>query len=261
MKFAQQYGPWALVTGASSGIGEQFARELARRGLHVVLVARRAERLQAVAAEIERAHGVRTQVLTHDLAVPGATGALRDQLAEHDLGMVVHAAGVGRSGPHLSHDLDEHRKMLELNCGSVLEMTHAFVPALKERGRGAFVLLGSVIGYTGVPWSSHYAATKAFVLSLGEGLQVELADTGVDVVVSAPGPTRTGFFEAADMQAGMAVAPLTVVRGTLSRLHTRRIVLPDWMARLIRAAMSTAPRWIGVRIMARIMGSMARHAP
>ncbi len=255
MTVTSTYGPWAVVTGASSGIGRALALALAEAGLDVVLVARREDRLAELGAQIGR-RGRSVRVLALDLTRDGAVEEVAARTADLDVGLLVHAAGVGWGGPHEGLALDRHRQMLDLNCRATLELAHRFHPRLAARGRGGVVLLASVVGFTGVPWSAHYAATKAYVLSLGEGLAREWGRHGLDVTVAAPGPTATEFFELAGMSASSASTPEEFARVTVARLGRRGVLLPDWLGFWIRAAMSTAPRWLGVRIMERVMGGM-----
>ena len=159
--FRGRYGPWAVVTGASSGIGRVCALELVSRGLNVVLVARRGSELEALATEI----------------TVGAGNEAR----------VVAAAGFGASGVFLERDPTEDLSMLNLNCAAVLVQSRHFGERFVRRGRGGLVLFGSLVGFQGAPNAANYAGTKAYVQTLAEGLHVELAPRGVDVLVSAPG--------------------------------------------------------------------------
>lgn len=260
MSLNRRYGPWAIVTGASSGIGRALALELARAGLDVVIVARREDRLEALGAELA-AMGRGHLVLALDLTSEDAVEHLVSRTADLDVGLVVHAAGFGLGGSHEAHPIEAHLRMRDLNCRVTLELAQRFRPRLAARGGGGLVLVASVIAFTGVPWSAHYAATKAYVMSLGEGLQVEWAAQGLDVTVLAPGPTATEFFEVASMSASAASTPEEVARTAVARMGRRGVVLPDWLGFWIRVAMSTAPRWLGVRIMGRIMGGMTGRSP
>lgn len=256
MTLTHRYGPWALVTGASSGIGRATALELGRAGLDLVLVARRADRLAEVADALV-AMGRRAHVLPLDLTAPDAVATLQENTADLDVGLVVHAAGFGISGPHEDTPLDAHLAMLDLNVRTTLEIAYRFQPRLRARGRGGLVLYASVIAFTGVPWAAHYAATKAYVLSLAEGLDVEWRCHGLDVTAIAPGPTATEFFERASMTAGATATPEEVAHTTVRRLGRRSVVLPDRLGWTIRTSLWMAPRWLAVRIMGRIMGGMA----
>lgn len=253
---AESYGPVALVTGASAGLGRETALALARKGLDVVLVARRADRLEEVAAQI-RKEGRTATVIPRDLTEPGAIEQLVADVAHFDIGLVAPAAGFGHGGPHEAASLERHLQMLDLNCRAPLELVHRLLPRLKDRRRSAVLLYGSAIGFTGVPWAANYAATKAYIIALGEGLQVELAPHGVDVTVIAPGPANTEFFGVAGMTAGAAANPVKVAHHSLAAIGQRRSVMPDWIGWAIRWSLRTAPRWLAVRIVGRVMAGMA----
>jgi short-subunit dehydrogenase len=157
------------VTGASSGIGEQFARVLAEAGLDLVLVARRTERIEKLAEELRGSHGVAVEPLTLDLCEPDFLGPLVRACEGKEIGLVVSNAGIGAKG--LCHEArrEELTEVLHANCRAPLLLAHAFAPALIERGRGGLLLTGSIEGFVGFPYSAAYAATKAFVTSFGEG--------------------------------------------------------------------------------------------
>lgn len=190
-KFAHRYGPWALVTGASSGIGTGFAEELASRGLNLVLSARRVDRLDALAARLEADHAVATRVVPGDLADPAEPARLAAACADLDVGLVVSNAGFGLKGPHEGNDPAAMTEMLMVNCNAPFQLAHAFVPRLRARGHGGLLLVSSIEGLMGCPYSTAYSASKALVIALGEGLWGELAGSGVDVVTVCPGATES----------------------------------------------------------------------
>lgn len=193
LKLRERYGDWAVVTGASAGIGAEFARALAREGISSVLVARRADRLEELAAELERNWSVKTRVVQADLARPEGPTAVVDAVADLEIGLLVNNAGVGYAGRFERQDLSRLRDMITLNCLVPVELTHRLVPSMIERGRGAVVIVGSAAGRQPIPFLGVYAATKSFDNLLGEALWVELADRGVDVTVLMPGPVATEF--------------------------------------------------------------------
>ncbi|MEM6288990.1 MAG: SDR family NAD(P)-dependent oxidoreductase [Bacteroidota bacterium] len=250
-----RYGSWAVVTGASSGIGLAFAEALARQGLKLVLVARR----EAALADLAGRLGVETRIVPADLGTEAGLAAVEQATADLEVGLLVASAGFGTSGPFAEADLDAEVAMLDVNVRAVLRQAHHFGQRFAARGRGGIVLLGSLVGFQGTPFAAHYAATKAYVQTLGEALCVELAPRGVDVVVSAPGPVRTGFAEAADMEMGAALAPEAVVGPTLAGLGRRQTVRPGWLTKVLGAGLATVPRWGKVRIMERVMGGMTAH--
>jgi short-subunit dehydrogenase len=185
----------ALVTGASSGIGAALARRLARDGMHLGLVARRTDRLEALAEELRAAHRIEADVLPTDLARPGAVAALVEELGRRDLDVdwLVNNAGYGTLGPFhtlpIAGELDE----VALNVEAVAELTGRLLPAMVRRRRGVVMNVASVGAYLPTPTMATYTATKAFVLSFSEAIAVELADTGVRVLCVCPGVTRTEF--------------------------------------------------------------------
>lgn len=257
-----RYGPWAVVTGASDGIGRAFAVELAAHGLNLVLVARRGDRLCALADELAQRHGTRTRVLTLDLAEHGALDALRAASDDLDVGLLVAAAGYGSSGPLVASELSTELEQLQVNVGAVLAQCWHFGGLFAARGRGGIVLMSSVVAFQGVPMSAHYAATKAYVQSLAEALRQELRPSGVDVIASAPGPVATGFAAKARLHMARAATPEVVARATLAALGRRATVRPGGLAKLLGWSLATAPRGLRVLVMGRIMAGMAlAHRP
>lgn len=256
---ARHYGPWAVVTGASDGIGQAFARHLAAGGLHLVLVARRESLLQALAAEIRRDHGVQCRVLALDLADREAARRLDEASADLDVGLLVAAAGFGTSGPLLDADLAVETGMAELNCLSVLAQAWHFGARFARRGRGGVVFMSSLLAFQGTPRAAHYAATKAYVQSLAEGLRVEWAPLGVDVVASAPGPIRSGFAARADLQMAQSQPADVVARVTMQALGRRTTVRPGWLSKVLGWSLALLPRWGQVRVIAQVMKGMTAH--
>ncbi len=256
----RQYGSWAVVTGASDGIGRAMAEELASQGLNLVLVARRVERLQSVADVVSQRHGIQTRVLALDLGQRGTLDALAAATADLDVGLLAAAAGYGSTGPLVESDLAQELDQLQVNAGAVLAQCWHFGRLFASRGRGGIVLLSSVVAFQGTPSSANYAATKAYVQSLAEALQHELKACGVDVLASAPGPVATGFASRAGMQMARAAAPDVVARATLAALGRRGTVRPGWLAKVLGWSLATAPRSFRVVIMGRIVGGMRKAA-
>jgi short-subunit dehydrogenase len=256
---ARRFGPWALVTGASDGIGRAFARHLAAEGLHLVLVARRGVALQALAEELNQAHGVHSRVLALDLAAPDALPQLAEATADLELGLLVAAAGFGSSGPLLEAALDDELGMVDLNCRAVTAQAWHFGRRFAAQRRGGLVLMSSLLAFHGTPRAAHYAATKAYVQSLAEGLRVEWAPLGVDVIASAPGPVRSGFEARADMQMAQALPPEVVARVTMQALGRRTTVRPGWLSKLLGWSLATLPRAGRVRVMTQVMKGMTAH--
>lgn len=226
--FINRYGPVAVVTGASSGIGRSFARQLAARGLNLVLVARRIDRLEALAEELRHAHGRTVRVSAIDLSEPSAAEQVLDATADLDVGLVISNAGFGFKGEHAANDPKGMTDMLMVNCNVPMLLAHGFIPRLRQRGRGGLLFTSSVEGLIGCPYSTAYSASKALVNSLGEGLWAELSPDGIDVLTICPGATDT---EAAALQ---GIDPSTL----------QNVMSPDEVARLALDNLSNGPTLI-----------------
>jgi uncharacterized protein len=255
----ERYGPWAVVTGASDGIGRACARELATAGLHLVLVARRQAQLETLAAELRAQHDVDVVVVVADLSTQGGVLAVTEATAPRDVGLLVAAAGYGTSGDFVDATLDDELAMLDVNCRAVVALAHEFGRRFVTRGRGGLVLFSSLLAFQGVPRAANYAATKAYVQALAEGLRLELAPRGVDVLASAPGPVATGFAARASMTMSFAQTPEEVARGTLAALGRWGTVRPGRLAKLLEASLKLLPRWGRVRMMGVVMRGMTRE--
>jgi hypothetical protein len=239
----ERYGDWALVTGASAGIGVEFARALAKDGVSVVLAARREEPLRALAAELEKAHGVAARVVACDLATPEGVRQCLAGVDGLDLAILVNNAGVGYAGRFDKQTPERLAAMVQLNCAAPVALTAALLPKLRARGRGAVIFTGSVAGCQPLPLHALYAATKSFDNLLGEALWAELRGSGVDVLVLEPGVTETEFQQAAGEIAHAGESPAKVVRTALRALgHQPSVVsgLGNWL--LANAAMRLLPR-------------------
>jgi short-subunit dehydrogenase len=262
--FNRRYGPWALVTGASSGIGEHFCRELAGRGLDlVVITARRASLLRGLAEDLRAAHGIRVEVAAIDLAQPGGVDALLVACEERDIGLVVSNAGFGLKGYHhdqRSQDLDA---MVALNCRAPMLLAHAFVPRLIRRSRGGLLFTASIEGFVSFPFSAAYAATKAFVVSLGEALSVELANNDVDVLVLAPGSTDTNAPISQGIDRSQLIGlmqPSEVAARALAQLGRRPVFVPGWANRALIGLLRALPRRAAVRLAGAGMRRAIEHS-
>lgn len=255
-----RFGPWAVVTGASDGIGRAFAEQLAEAGLHLVLVARGAPRLEALAAQLRAAHHVEVEVVAVDLSTAEGVEALLARNVGREVGLLVAAAGFGGAGPFLAAPLDEALNMVDLNCRAVVQLCHRFGADLVARGGGGIILLSSIVAFQGAPQAATYGATKAFVQSLAEGLAVELGPAGVSVLAAAPGPVRSGFAARARMVMGATVSPEVVARGSLAALARGGTTRPGALSMLLGWSLALLPRPLRVRLMAQIMGGMVRPA-
>jgi uncharacterized protein len=255
----RRHGAWAVVTGASDGIGRAFATQAAAAGLNVVLVARREAVLRELAAQLTAEHAVETRVIAADLAEPRSVTALAEQCSSLDVGLLVAAAGFGTSGAFIDAPLDDELSMIAVNCGAVAQLCHHFGARFAAQKRGAIVLLSSIVAFQGVARAANYAATKAYVQSLAEGLGVELAPYGVTVLSCAPGPVHSGFASRANMTMGATVSAHTVARDSLAALGSKGTLRPGLLSKLLGWSLALLPRWARVRVMTKIMTGMTRR--
>ena len=245
-----------LVTGASSGIGAEFARRFAERGSDVVLVARRGERLEELAAEIRRARpGIEVTCVVADLARPRPGAALRSELAGRGItvGSLVNCAGLGAAEPFLESDAGTIHRQIDVNVSALTDLTATFLPDLVARGDGALINVASLTAYLPVPRMAVYGATKAYVLSFTEALAYELRDTGVRVFALSPGPTRSEFYSSSGTdEAGTSFeSPGDVVATALRTLDSRNgapSVVSGRRNRLQAAIVGALPRRLVLRI-------------
>ena len=206
--FAVRYGPWALVAGASEGVGSAYAHALAARGLNVALLARRKEVLDDVASAIRTASGVETRTLAVDLAGPDAAAIVLDAMSGLDIGMFMYGAGADPNYERfLDQPVDDSLSLVRRNCATPLALCHALAGPMVARGKGGIVLVSSGAGFAGAPNMVAYGATKAFDTVMGEALWAELDDKGVDVLVTVLGATDTPALRRTLARRGMLPDP------------------------------------------------------
>jgi uncharacterized protein len=248
-----RYGEWALITGASSGIGAEFARALAGDGVSCVLTARRADRLQGLASELEDAYAVATRVVPLDLGSPEGADRLVDAVADLPIAILVANAGYGAAGRFERQDPVRLREMVQLNCVAPVTLISRLLPRMQAGGRGAIIVTGSVAGHQPVPFNAVYSATKAFDLFLGEALWGELQDSGIDVLVLEPGPTVTEFQAVAGETPHEGEPPAHVVGVGLHALGRQPSVISGWFNWLQASATRLAPRSFVILVAGRVM--------
>jgi short-subunit dehydrogenase len=254
----------ALVTGASSGIGEQIARQLAARGHGVTLVARRAERLEALAGQLRTEHGIEVLVAPCDLADAGARDALAATIREAGLEVeiLVNCAGFGVYEPFVRSSRGRELEQVRLLVEAPVDLTHRYLPAMVERRRGAVINLSSTSAFQALPYNAGYAAAKAHTLLLSEALWAEVRDDGVTVTAVCPGPVRSGFQEASDAAFAEKLPRqvwIDAERAAADALAAadsgQRVVVPG--GPVVRAAFTPnryAPRGLALAVSKRLMG-------
>lgn len=255
------FGVDAIVTGASDGIGAATAKALAAKGFSLVLVARRQQKLDDLARELRTAYGVAVDTIAADLSHEDGVEAVIEQTKDHDIGVAVLAAGFGTAGALTEVDYRNEQNMLRVNCEAVLRLSQVFGQRMTRKGSGQLVLFGSIVGFQGNALTANYAATKAYIQTLAEGLAMELKPSGVNVLSVAPGPVASGFASRAGMTMGQAGTPDSVARGIVKALGTSGTIRPGLLSKVLGYNLAMTPRFLRVRIMSKIMAGMANSKP
>ena len=254
-----RYGDWALVVGATSGIGRALADQLADAGLNVVTVARTEEALMRQADELRTAHGVEVVPVAADLAQSGGVAAIIAGVGELEIGVLVPCAATEESGYFVDGSTQAQQRMLQMNCAAPTQLIHHFGAAMAKRRSGAILLVSSLSGWTGQPYMAQYGASKAYILSLGEGLYREMKDLGVDVAVLSPGPTDTPMAAATGIdfaKMGMKVMdPNDVAAVGLAALGRRQNAIPGARNKMMAVMMTRLmPRRVVGAMFHKMMG-------
>jgi len=189
--FSKKYGPWALITGASSGIGKEMAKQLAAEHMNLIIVARRENLLAELKTELTIKHNIKVKILALDLTEAGAVEQLDKITSSLDIGLVIPNAGIEMVGDFVDADIQKNSDLLQLNSVVPMQIANIFGSRLKKRGKGGILFVSSLFAYQGIPFVANYAASKAYILTLGEALHVELKPYGVNVSVLSPGLTAT----------------------------------------------------------------------
>ena len=231
--FLKKYGPWALVTGANAGIGKAIAHELAARGLNIVAVARRQHLLDALKDELEKEYDIHVDTFALDLTEPDAVEKLDRATQNKVIGLIVPAAGMAVADEFTATAPERNTAMAYLNMVVPMQLVQRFAGKMTERGRGGVLLVSSLFAYQGIPYVANYAATKAYILTLGEALHVELGKHGIDVSVLSPGLTDT------DMPANLPLdfsklpmlyqSPQKVAKTGVKALGRKPTVVSGWV--------------------------------
>lgn len=238
-EFHERYGPWAVIAGASEGIGQAYAHVLAERGVNLVTLARRMEVLEKDAALIRRRHRVEVRPVSLDLASVDLAARLDAATAGLDIGLAIYNSCYSRIADFAEVALDDHQRMLDVNCRGPVTLARQMAPRLIARGRGGILLMSSMSGFQGSALIATYAATKAFNIVLGESLWTELKPHGVDVLACVAGATLTPGFESYTPEAKRAKAfPMraeAVAREGLAALGKGPVHIAGRMNRLVNA--------------------------
>lgn len=256
-------GTWCLITGASSGLGEEFARQLARRGANLILTARSEQRLENLAADLARVNGITTRVFPADLGDPSAVDQLLARVLDSGVFVehVINNAGFGSAGAFARLDPARESTMVRVNVDAIVRLTHGLLEPMHAAGRGGFINVASTASFQPVPFMATYGASKAFVLHFTLALAGELEGTGVRAMALCPGPVRTGFQAVAGIEKpGIAMAELTTERTITRALSAyergERLCVPGFVNGAQSVAAKLLPRsvitWAAARTMKRL---------
>lgn len=245
----KKYGKWALVTGASSGIGLEFARRLAAENYNLILVARREERLKSISESLKARHKIEIEIIAGDLTDDKTIQAIKENTKDKEVGLLINNAGFGSTGEFAGNDSAMESKMVMLNCVAPTILTHHFVNGMIERKRGGIIFLGSLVAFQSTPMMAVYSASKAFNLFLGEALWYELRKHNIDVLALNPGGTKTEFQRIASLDDGPFVStPEHVVETALNALGKKPSVIDGFFNKFMAVAGKIVPRKIIVQI-------------
>ncbi|MCH9812709.1 MAG: SDR family NAD(P)-dependent oxidoreductase [Epsilonproteobacteria bacterium] len=256
----ENYGPWALITGASSGVGREMAREVASKGIHTILVAREKTSLETVAQEINEKYQVETRVITLDFAQPDAVKTVIDTCDGLEVGLLANCAGYALSGEFTEHSMEEEIALLEVNVKAPMQLALHFSKEMKARKKGGIIFVSSIMALGGAAGWAHYNATKAHNLVLAEGLGEELRAHGVHVIALTPGSIKSGFQSRSRTKSMFgALSPKRVAKcglwmlGTYKRTHTAGL-----MNKIIALSTRLTPRWINTKIFSLVVKSLTQ---
>jgi len=256
--FRVRYGPWALVAGASEGLGAEFAAQLAARGLNLVLIARRADALAEVSARLRSAYAVEVRTLPLDLAREDLASVIAEATDELEIGLLVYNAALSMIGPYFTISLEDHLREVAVNCRAPMTLAYLLGLPMLKRKRGGILLMSSLGGSQGSALLVNYTATKAYNRLLAEGLWDELREQGIDVLTCCPPAVSTpGYVASAPKGAMSALTPQAVVNEALAALSKGPTIIPGWTYRLANVVMQRVlPRKSTIKLMGRVTRSM-----
>jgi short-subunit dehydrogenase len=260
--FKLKYGPWVVVTGASAGIGMEFARQLAAENLNIVLVARRDNRLVELSKAIEKEYGVQVRVIRADLTTRDGIAKIKEQTDDLDVGLLVNNAGREDSGRFVDTDVEDALATLHLNTRAPMLLSHHFAQRMIKRDTSGIIFLSSIVAFQGVPYIANYAATKAYDLIFAESLAAELKPDGVDVLAVAPGFAATDLSPDFDFT-GLPMKPMspeTIVKNAVASLGNQRLAVPGLVNKfLYYSGKYLMPRAANSASFGKVFSAVLRH--
>ncbi len=259
-RLKNKYGEWAIITGASSGIGLELATQLAEAGFNLVINSRHIDKLQEAEKQIKAKNSnIIIKIVASDVSETSGIDKIIEATQGLNVGLLIASAGYGTSGNFIDNSLHSEINMLKVNCEALLSLSHYYGQQFVQQKRGGIILMSSIVAFQGTPFASNYAATKAYVQTLAEGIAVELKPYGVDVLAAAPGPVESGFGQRANMKMSMSLTPSQIGIPILQALGRKTTVLPGLLTKILVYSLRTVPRWGKVKIMKIVMGGMTEH--
>lgn len=256
--FRARYGPWALIAGASEGLGAEFATQLAARGLNLLLIARREEPLHTLGAHLQNTYAVTVRTLPCDLAREDLDQVVSEATDEIEVGLLVYNAAVSLIGPYFETSLEEHLREIAVNCRAPMTLAYLLGLPMLKRGRGGILLMSSLSGDQGTALLVNYTATKAYNRLLAEGLWDELRDHGISVLAPCPAAVSTpGYLASAPRGSLSSMSPRAVVSASLAALGKGPTTIPGWNYRVAHAFMQRVlPHRSAITLMGRVVRRM-----
>ncbi|MCX6167978.1 MAG: SDR family oxidoreductase [Ignavibacteriales bacterium] len=255
MTLKEKYGSWALITGASSGIGEGFARRLASENMNLILVARRNDRLIKLSEELKKKYNVDIVVAPVDLSKDNFMKDIEEAVDDREIGMLINNAGFGSAGEFADSEIEQQTNMIRVNCIAPTILSHHFIQQMKIRKKGAIIFLGSLVAYQPTPLTTTYSATKVFNLFMSEGLWYELRDYNIDVLALNPGGTDTEFQMKANTTSGPSPRTVEEVINTAMISLGRKISVVDGS---FNKLLSFIPRIVTRKFIVKLAGRVRR---
>lgn len=257
MDFKTKYGSWALVTGATSGIGEELARQVAARGLNVILVARKEKELTEKAALLRTQYNIQTRTLSADISSVAGITAVTEGVRGLEVGLLILAAGLEVNGAFEKNELEREQQVIGLNVVATAMLTHHFSAAMVQRGRGGVLMIASLSGHMPNPYFANYAGSKAYILNFGASLYGEMKPKGVDITVLSPGLTKTPMATSTGVDWSktpmVPMAPEAVAATALKALGKKFLAIPGRKNRMMAAMAKHSPFEMQARMNEKMM--------
>ena len=232
LEFKEKYGSWAIVTGATNGIGRAFVEELILLKFNIVIIGRNQDALNELSKKIER-NNLKSSPLNLDLSLPSSIDKIFEVTDKLNVGLIVLSAGFGNYGDFVDNNLSDNCKMIDLHCKSRMKMCHHYGNLFKTQNRGGIINLSSIVAYQGTKCAANYSAVNAFLQNFNEGIGMELKKYSVDVLSVCPGPVNTGFEKTAKMKFLLSSSPKTVANASIKSLGNKTTVFPGILAKVL----------------------------